>query len=328
MINIPNLDLKMLTPEYKTIEIINELQQQGCAIIEVNREGPDCESLGLYKLLDSICGTFGFDPASITIHTCNQVEQHPRYQIVKHAPLYIASGQTFAKQNSIPEKNWDHLKHFGLFIGRSSWQRLWMASHTWQNHRDKTVITFHYDSGVDYHRTHLSFDELAHQIGLESAVDETASFMKQLPIKNNEVDSYPILTPAHFAIAKLYPNFFVEIVCETFLTGNNFYPTEKTWRPFICRTPFITLGPRNFLSNLHKLGFKTFSPWWDESYDQDADLDNGRVAINSIYNTLQRLSAMTVPELEGMYIDMADTLEHNYQHFMQLKETDFAKIWS
>ena len=328
MINIPNLDLKMLTPEYKTIEIINELQQQGCAIIEVNREGPDCDTLGLYKLLDSICNTFGFDPASITIHTCNQIEQHPRYQIVKHAPLYIASGQAFAKQNSIPEKNWDHLKHFGLFIGRSSWQRLWMASHTWQNHRDKTVMTYHYDSGVDYHRTHLSFDELAHQIGLESAVDETASFMKQLPIKNNEVDSYPILTPAHFAIAKLYPNFFVEIVCETFLTGNNFYPTEKTWRPLICRTPFLMLGPRNFLANLQRLGFRTFGPWWDESYDQDADLDNGRVAINSIYKTLQRLSAMTVPELEGMYIDMSDTLEHNYQHFMQLKETDFAKIWS
>jgi hypothetical protein len=28
-----------------------------------------------------------------------------------------------------------------------------------------------------------------------------------------------------------------------------------------------------------------------------------------------------------MYIDMKDTLDHNYQHFMQLKETDFAKIW-
>jgi hypothetical protein len=82
------------------------------------------------------------------------------------------------------------------------------------------------------------------------------------------------------------------------------------------------------LANLKKLGFQTFGSWWDESYDQDADLDNGKVAINSIYNTLQRLSAMTVSELEGMYIDMSDTLEHNYQHFMQLKETDFAKIWS
>jgi hypothetical protein len=119
----------------------------------------------------------------------------------------------------------------------------------------------------------------------------------------------------------------VEIVCETFLSGNSFYPTEKTWRPFVCRTPFLTLGPRGFLANLHKLGFRTFSQWWDESYDQDADLDNGRVAINSIQQTQQRLSMLSTQELEGMYIEMSSTLEHNYQHFMQLKETDFAKIW-
>jgi hypothetical protein len=119
----------------------------------------------------------------------------------------------------------------------------------------------------------------------------------------------------------------VEIVCETFLSGNSFYPTEKTWRPFICRTPFLTLGPQGFLANLHKLGFRTFSQWWDESYDQDADLDNGRIAINSIQQTQQRLSKLSTQELEGMYIDMKDTLEYNYQHFMQLKETDFAKIW-
>jgi len=327
MINIPNLDLKMLIPEYKTIEIIKELQTQGHATIEVNREGPDCESLGLYKLLDNVCDTFGFDPASITIHTCNQIEQHPNYQIVKHAPLYIPSGQQFAKQNTIPEKNWDNLKHFGLFVGRSSWQRLWMASHVWNNYQDRSEITFHYDSTVDYHRTHLSFDELAHQIGLGPAVAETADFMKQLPIKNNEVDSYPILTPAHFAISKLYPNFFAEIVCETFLTGQSFYPTEKTWRPFICRTPFLMLGPRNFLANLQRLGFRTFGAWWDESYDQDADLDNGRVAIKSIHNTLGRLATMSASELEGMYIDMQHTLEHNYQTFMTLKESNFAKIW-
>jgi hypothetical protein len=318
----------MLIPEYKTIEIIKELQTQGHATIEINSEGPDCESLGLYKLLDNVCDTFGFDPASITIHTCNQLEQHPNYQIVKHAPLYIPSGQQFAKQNTIPEKNWDNLKHFGLFVGRSSWQRLWMTSHVWNNYRDRSEITFHYDSKVDYHRTHLSFDELAHQIGLGPAVTETADFMKQLPIKNNEVDSYPILTPAHFAISKLYPNFFAEIVCETFLTGQSFYPTEKTWRPLICRTPFLMLGPKNFLSNLQKLGFRTFGAWWDESYDQDADLDNGRVAIKSIHNTLDRLATMSAPELEGMYIDMSDTLEHNYQMFMTLKKSDFAKIWS
>lgn len=327
MINIPHIDLKIWNPEFKTIEIVSELQQHGSVSISIDSEGSDCETLGLYKLLDAVCSNLGYNPGAISIHTCNQLEHHPYYKIIKHPPLYIPSGQQFAVQNTLPEKCWDTLKHFGMFIGRSSWQRLWMASHTWSNYSDKTVMTYHYDSGVDYHRTHLSFDELAYQIGLPNAVDTVGKFMQQLPIKNESVDSYPILTPAHFAIAKLYPDFFVEIVCETFLTGQSFYPTEKTWRPLICRTPFLTLGPRNFLANLRRLGFRTFDQWWDESYDEDADLDNGRIAIKSIQATLARLAAMSVPELEGMYIDMQDTLEHNYQTFMTLKESNFGKIW-
>jgi hypothetical protein len=327
MINIPHIDLKIWNPELRAIEIVAELQAQGHATIRIDGEGSDCKTLGLYTLLDTICSSLGYNPSTVSIHTCNQLEQHSHYQIIKHPPLYIPSGQQFAVRHTLPEKRWDTLKHFGMFIGRSSWQRLWMASHTWSNYSDKTVMTYHYDSGVDYHRTHLSFDELAYQIGLFDAVDTASKFMQQLPIKNESVDSYPILTPAHFAIAKLYPDFFVEIVCETFLTGRSFYPTEKTWRPFICCTPFLTLGPRGFLANLHKLGFRTFSQWWDESYDQDADLDNGRVAINSIQQTQKRLSMFSQQELEGMYIDMKDTLDYNYQHFMQLKETDFAKIW-
>ena len=96
----------------------------------------------------------------------------------------------------------------------------------------------------------------------------------------------------------------------------------------ICRTPFLMLGPKNFLSNLRKLGFETFSNWWDESYDVDADLDNGQVAIKNIQGTLAQLSNLSTAELEGMYIDMQPTLEHNYQTFMNLQESDFGKIWS
>lgn len=327
MINIPHIDLKIWNPEQKTIEIAAELQKRGHAEISIDREGSDCETNGLYQLLDNICRSLGHDPSSITIHTCNQLEQHALYKIIKHAPLYIRSGQTFATQHTFDDKNWNSLKHFGIFISRSNWHRLWLASHIWNNYKDQTEITFHYDSQIDYHRLHLGFDELCYQLKCNADVVVAAEFVKHLPIKSDAVDSYPILTPAHFSISKLYPNFFVEVVCETFLSGNSFYPTEKTWRPLICQTPFLTLGPKNFLSNLQKLGFRTFGQWWDESYDQDADLDNGKVAVESIMSTLNQLSKMSVEELEGLYIDMLPTLQHNKQRFLELTEKDFSKIW-
>lgn len=327
MINIPHLDRKIWNPEYRAIEIIEELHKTGQAQIGIDGEGSDCSTLGLYNLLDTICEKFNFDPQTITIYTCNQLETHDRYRIVKHPPLYIPSGQTFARQHPAQDKNWSNIRHFGIFIGRSSWQRLWLASHLWKHYGKQTELTYHYDSAVDYHRTHLSFDELAYQLGIGTAVDVAADFMRQLPIKNETIDSYPILTPAHFAISKLYPNFFVEIVCETFLSGESFYPTEKTWRPFINRTPFLMLGSRNFLRNLKRLGFRTFSQWWDEGYDEDAGLDNGRLTINNIQDTIARLSAMPALELESMYNDMKGTLDHNFETFMNLQESDFKKIW-
>lgn len=326
MINIPHIDLKIWNPEFKTIEIIQSLQQTGHAEIHLDGEGSDCTTLGLYKILDTVCDNLGFAPESISIRTCNQLEHHSRYKIIKRPPLYIESGQKFANAHDFTDKNWTTIKHFGLFVSRSSWQRLWIASHVWQNWADKTELTYHYNCQVDYHKLHLGLDELSYQ-ATKPEMKTATDFVQQLPIVNDTVDQYPILTPAHFSIAKLYPDFFAEIVCETFLSGNTFYPTEKTWRPLICQTPFLTLGPRNFLSNLQKLGFKTFGQWWDESYDQDADLDNGRVAIRSILDTLNRLSKLSISELEAMYIDMLPTLLHNRQRFLTLSLQEFKKLW-
>jgi len=327
MINIPHIDLKIWNPEYRTIEIIESLQHTGRADIRLDNEGSDCNTLGLYALLDQICSSLGYDPANIKIHTCNQLEKHSQYKIIKHAPLYIRSGQEFAQHHNYDTKNWDSLNHFGIFISRANWHRLWLASHVWHNYHDKSEITFHYDSKVDYHRLHLGFDEMCYQLQCNDDVNVASEFIKNLPIKNDKVDTYPILTPAHFAISKLYPNFFVEVVCETFLSGHSFYPTEKTWRPFICQTPFLMLGPRDFLSNLRQLGFRTFGQWWDESYDQDADLDNSKVAVTSIMSTMKWLASLTVEELEGLYIDMLPTLQHNKQRFLELKESEFRKLW-
>jgi hypothetical protein len=325
MINIPHIDKHIWNIEEQTIGLISELSQQGCVRITMDQEGSDLTELGLYSLLDDICKTFKFQKSSIVIETCNQLEEHPEYIIQKHPPLYISSGQKFAKNNIPTKKNLT--KHFGIFISRSNWQRLWIASELHKNYKEKTSMTFHYDSLSEYHRPHLGVDNLIRAIGARVALDLTSEFLPILPLKNDAVDSYPILTPAHFSISKIYHEFFVELVCETFVAGKTFYPTEKTWRPLICRTPFMVHGPVNFLKNLKKLGFKTFDKWWDESYDEDAALDDGKLSIKTIQNNIDILSNLTIKELNNMYDDMSDTLEHNYQRFMTLKDHEFKILW-
>ena len=102
------------------------------------------------------------------------------------------------------------------------------------------------------------------------------------------------------------------MVAETYIMGNTFYVTEKTLRPIIAKTPFIILGPKNYLANLKQLGYKTFSKWWDESYDHH----EGVQRIEEIKKILQKILAMSTLELQLLLTDMNNILNYNYDHYM------------
>ena len=68
-----------------------------------------------------------------------------------------------------------------------------------------------------------------------------------------------------------YQKFLIDLVLETYATGATFFPTEKTLRPIIAKTPFIIFGPSGYLENMRRIGFKTFNNVIDESYDLEPD---------------------------------------------------------
>lgn len=324
MINIPNIDGKIWNIEQHTIDIVECVINQRPLTITLNSEGPDAKELGLYLLLDNICDRYHYPKNNVTIITCNQLESHTEYRIDIRPPLYVNSAQKFASQNQLPLKTFgDNFKHFGLFVGRSNWLRLWLGSYLHKYHLDKTKLTFHYNSTLDFHQDHLGLDDLV-KFNTDLVNDlDPLQLITKCPIIDQAVDSYPILTPAHFNISKIYHTFFLEVVCETYSRGNSFYPTEKIWRPIINRTPFIVQGPKDYIKNLRRLGFKTFSNWFDESHT----LDEYNYQPMGICATLDRLATYSTSELEGIYIDMADTLEHNYQVMMSLTDTKVTKVF-
>ena len=63
----------------------------------------------------------------------------------------------------------------------------------------------------------------------------------------------------------------IELVAET--VTDYFFITEKTTKPIRAGIPFVMIGSYNFLKKLRRIGFKTFSPFIDESYDDEVDLD-------------------------------------------------------
>jgi hypothetical protein len=324
MIKLPNIDGKIWNLEQHLIDIVDCVINQRRLHINLNGEGPDADKLGLYSLLDKICNLYNYPKNQVTITTCNQLETHPEYCIDKHAPLYINSAQQFAKQHQFQTKTFaQDFKHFGLFVGRSNWLRMWLASYLTSHHKNQTVLTFHYNPKLDFHQDHLGLDDLI-KLRPDLLQDlKPMQLIESCPIIDQAVEEYPILTPAHFNIGKIYHTFFLEIVCETYSQGISFYPTEKIWRPIINRTPFIVQGPTNYISNLHRIGFKTFQQWFDESHSQDIY----SYQPEAICVTLNRISQYSLNELQAMYIDMQDTLEHNYQVLMSLTDKKITEIF-
>ena len=89
----------------------------------------------------------------------------------------------------------------------------------------------------------------------------------------------------------------------------------------LLQTPFIVQGPTNFLTRLHKMGFKTFNNWWSEAYQ----FDTPDYQVEVIKELVKDISKMTSADLSTMYKEMQPVLEHNKQRLWELSEDDFAK---
>ena len=111
-----------------------------------------------------------------------------------------------------------------------------------------------------------------------------------------------------------YQTYFLEIVAETNIHSNKFF-TEKTVKNFHLGKPFLLLNGQHSLRYLQDLGFKTFAPWINETYD---NISNCQDRLAAILTEVDRLAAMPIEDLQQMHVQMQTVFEHNRQHFEQI----------
>lgn len=93
------------------------------------------------------------------------------------------------------------------------------------------------------------------------------------------------------------------------------YFSEKTAKPLLAGMPFMTVAAKGQLAYLKKMGFKTFDQYWDESYDQEEDLEK---RISMIVDNLRKLAATPGKMLE-IYKDSRQIAEHNRDNLLAFK---------
>jgi hypothetical protein len=118
-------------------------------------------------------------------------------------------------------------------------------------------------------------------------------------------------------VLDIIQNSFVNVVTETLYATDSFFMTEKTIKPIQCLRPFVTLSVPNTLEKLHKFGFKTFSQWWDESYDQETDHTK---RFQKVCTLLEHILSKSNSELKTMLYEMSETLHHNYNNLNNFKK--------
>jgi hypothetical protein len=139
-----------------------------------------------------------------------------------------------------------------------------------------------------------------------------AAIADQLPLIVEPVDGYtPGVTDTSGFTQQLqdfYTDIFVDIVSETFTSGDSFYPTEKTFRPMLLKKPFVVMSSANHLIYLRQMGFQTFGDFWSEDYDGLTR----RARYQKIIELIDFIANKSKDELYDMYQRMQPILDHNY----------------
>ena len=123
-------------------------------------------------------------------------------------------------------------------------------------------------------------------------------------------EPYEKFNQESFELEKVYAKSFCDIIGESRFTVPLGNISEKTLRPIMYRKPFILAAPYKTLEYLKTLGFKTFSDFWDESYDE---CKNHEERLKKVLTLIDYIDNMSLNDLRVMLKSMEPILDHNFQ---------------
>ena len=188
-------------------------------------------------------------------------------------------------------------KKFAVWFHRGTFYRLQLAKYLYTNYKDDSYISYQ-ENGVltDRKMSEYFQDDIAWANANTPIVYDT--------LFPNRIYDFNLIAGAD---RKPYADYFLEITAETDLMTTDWI-TEKTVKNLYIGKPFIILSGAHSLEKIRSMGFKTFAPWIDESYDQ---IDNTYIRLETIKLEIARLANKSLEELLELHTAMMPIFEHN-----------------
>lgn len=182
---------------------------------------------------------------------------------------------TNSKENVALPKNIDFTKIQKTFLCLNRvhrWQRINLFL-LWNIHNlmDDSYFTLNKQSGLPSENV---LRDLLDKKLIEK-YDITDSYLDSiestLPLELDEFKGSAEMALLYGPLDTYYQSSLISVVTETNFITSDIFNTEKIFKPMVHRQPFILVGPYKTLENLRSMGYKTFSDFWDESYDNIED---------------------------------------------------------
>ena len=119
--------------------------------------------------------------------------------------------------------------------------------------------------------------------------------------------------------ASVYEDSMFSFISETSFLEDEFYISEKVVKALGQNHPFIVFGNFGTLKELKRMGFETFEPFIDESYDLEPNIQK---RMDMVFDEVIKLVNKTEEEKLIWMKNIKPILEKNYKVLLNLFYND------
>jgi len=199
----------------------------------------------------------------------------------------------------------------------------WFWSYMYHKHIDNSFNFIHSEKQHDF--LYLNKAPRSHRVKLYEALTKEGVLENSLhtflgmepPRRLPEKYELPGIKPEDYPrwgkdqdIYELpYNDTICSIVSETNDNDYEVFMTEKIWKPIIAGHMFVVHGNYLYLQKLREIGFRTFSKYFDESYDLEKDPDK---RITKLVEVIKQIKSLNTQDL---YLNSQALRKHNQETF-------------
>ena len=325
------------------------MMQDGKALLHVNLEREGSPLINLYSSWYKQMEQYSISPSKVIVSTCNSKEKdtydawcknnnvNDKIKVIAF-PFYCHGGDWGGNPHCGPSQNVNFKFEDQISYKSKNTIRLFLTfNREMHSHRKALLAMLNYENLLENSLTSAEvFNDLEKKefhtwhVPTEKhpaySQENILNLQKKLPLI---VDKRPweiTLKESSTFYEEFYLNTWFSLVSESVCFDahkSNFFNsvpfeyqliTETTMTSIRAFQPFVVFGQAFILKELKALGFKTFSQYWNEEYDNIQDTQQ---RLEEIINVVKTLSNLSTDSWLQMYKDMKPILEHNYKVLME-----------